>query len=336
LLLFTGQHPALDPAEFGLDGFQSRNLGCPGQLNPYDHTRAVEERMRTELARPPALLIVQGDTSSAYGAARAAFIHGTPVAHVEAGLRTHDPRAPWPEEEFRCAIDARAELLFAPTQLNAANLRGERNSGAVHVTGNSGIDSLLRTMAGVPPRVRESGRPRLLVTCHRRESWGAGLDEIAGALAEIAAARDVTIELVLHPNPAVAEAFRAQLSGVRGIELIAPLPHRELVDRMLGCDLVLSDSGGIQEEAPALGVPLLVLREKTERPEAIDCGSARIVGVNKERIVAETVRLLDHPLELADMARPRFPFGEGRSGERIAAVVADWLEGRKGQAFGER
>jgi UDP-N-acetylglucosamine 2-epimerase (non-hydrolysing) len=335
LLLFTGQHPALDPAEFGLDGFQSRNLGCPGQLNPYDHARAVEERMRAELVRPPSLLVVQGDTSSAYGAARAGFVHGIPVAHVEAGLRTHDARAPWPEEEFRCAIDARAELLFAPTALNAANLAGERNSGSVHVTGNSGIDSLLRTKAEVPTRLRESGRPRLLVTCHRRESWGPGLDEIAGALAAIAAARDVTIELVLHPNPAVAETLRAQLAGVRGIELIAPLPHRELIERMLGCDLVLSDSGGIQEEAPALGVPLLVLREKTERPEAIACGSARIVGVDEERIVAETLRLLDHPLELADMARPRFPFGEGRSGERIAAIVCGWLDGRKRQAFGE-
>ena len=210
MLLFTGQHPALDPGEFGLDGYPSRNLGCVGQINPYDHARAVEERMRIELRRPPALLVVQGDTSSAYGAARAAFVHGTPVAHVEAGLRTHDSQAPWPEEEFRCAIDSRAELLFAPTVLNAANLSGERSSGAVHVTGNSGIDSLLRTKAEVPSRVRESGRPRLIVTCHRRESWGTGLDEIAGALAAIAAARNVTIELVLHPNPAVAEAFRAR------------------------------------------------------------------------------------------------------------------------------
>lgn len=293
----------------------------------------VEERLRGELGRGPALLVVQGDTSSAYGAARAAFIHGTPVGHVEAGLRTHDPSQPWPEEEFRAAIDSRADLLFAPTALNAANLAAERISDAIHVTGNSGIDALLQTTAGLGPRPRRDGRRRLLVTCHRRESWGSGLHEIAGALAEIASLRDVGIELVLHPNPVVAQALGRQLAGRKRIDLIAPLPHRTLIEHMLASDLVLSDSGGIQEEAPALGVPLLVLREKTERPEAIDCGAARIAGVTRERILEETLRLLDHPDELEEMARPRFPFGDGTAGERIAGIVSGWLETRRRQAF---
>jgi len=329
LLVVTGQHPGLDLAEHGLGDFATEPLGCPGETNPYNHARNVEERLRAKLSRRPDLLIVQGDTSSAYGAALAGFATGVAVAHVEAGLRTYDPQLPWPEEEFRSAIDARAELLFAPTDVAAANLASERVNGAIHITGNSGIDALLETVAQLPTeQLRETGTRKLLVTCHRRESWGSGLEQIGNAIAAIAARSDVAIDVVLHPNPGVAEPLRRQLHKLATVELLAPLSHVALIERMRGCDLILSDSGGIQEEAPALGVPLLVLRDKTERPEALASGNALLVGVNAADIVAAVDRLLDDPAEWAAMSHRSYPFGDGRSAPRIAHIIHQWLDGR--------
>jgi UDP-N-acetylglucosamine 2-epimerase (non-hydrolysing) len=271
---------------------------------------------------------VQGDTSSALGAALAGFTAGIPVAHVEAGLRTHDPSLPWPEEEYRTAIDADADLLFAPTELAAANLRAEKVGGEIHVTGNSGIDALLGTVSRLPPpSLRDSRVRRLLVTCHRRESWQDGLGSIAAALAELAG-QGVEADFILHPNPFVATSMRRLLAGVRGVRLIDPCGHEELLLRMRDADLVLSDSGGIQEEAPALGVALLILRGKTERPEGIATGNSRLVGTDRGRIVAEVRRLLDNPAALAAMSRPALPFGDGRSGPRIASIIMSWLQQR--------
>ncbi|MBA3669530.1 MAG: UDP-N-acetylglucosamine 2-epimerase (non-hydrolyzing) [Sphingomonas sp.] len=329
LLLVTGQHPQLDLASFGLSDFRSVELDCPGQTNPYNHARQVEERVRDQFQRHPDLLVVQGDTSSAFGAAQAAFAAGVPVAHVEAGLRTYDPRLPWPEQEFRSAIDARALLLFAPTALAAANLASERLDGAVHITGNSGIDALIETVARLPPEpLRAAGHQRILVTCLRRETWGSGLAEIGDAIAAIAEGENVRIEVVLHPNPAVARPLSERLRRLKHIALLAPMSHSDLIERMRGCDLLLSDSGGIQEEAPALGVPLLVLRDKTERPEAITSGNARLVGVKAERIIAEARALLGNPVERAAMARRNFPFGDGRSAPRMARIIEQWLTTR--------
>jgi len=276
----------------------------------------------------PDLVVVQGDTSSALGAALAGFTAGIPVAHVEAGLRTHDPSLPWPEEEYRTAIDADADLLFAPTELAAANLRAEKVGGEIHVTGNSGIDALLGTVSRLPPpSLRDSRVRRLLVTCHRRESWQDGLGSIAAALAELAG-QGVEADFILHPNPFVATSMRRLLNGVRGVRLIDPCGHEELLLRMRDADLVLSDSGGIQEEAPALGVALLILRGKTERPEGIAAGSSRLVGTDRGRIVSEVRRLLDDPAALAAMSRPVLPFGDGRAGPRIASIIMSWLQQR--------
>ena len=325
-MIFTGQHPGLDPIDHGLDGFAAADLGCPGCEDPRAHALAVARRLAPLLAARPDLLIVQGDTSSAFGGALAAEKAGVPLAHVEAGLRTHDPRLPWPEEEFRVAIDARAALLFAPTELSAANLRAEGVAGAVHVTGNSGIDALLAAAASLPPAVRRE-RPHLLVTCHRRESWGEGLAGIAAAIAELTGDGKVTAGVLLHPNDYVSAAMERLLGGVRGVRLLPPCSHRQLLQAMREATLVLSDSGGIQEEAPALGVPLLVLREKTERPEALGSGNMILVGTGRARIVAEARRLLADPAVLAAMARPVLPYGDGGSGPRIAAIVADWLSG---------
>jgi UDP-N-acetylglucosamine 2-epimerase (non-hydrolysing) len=329
----TGQHPALDPADHGLGDFPSVRLDCPGEEDPHAHVGRVTTAMLPLLQRRPDLLVVQGDTSSALGAALAAFTAAVPVAHVEAGLRTHDPSLPWPEEEYRTAIDARAELLFAPTITAAANLRAEHVPGAIHVTGNTGIDTLLEVEAQLPPpTLPEGGTKRLLATCHRRESWGEGVKAIAAAVIELARDGETAIDVVLHPNAHVSQAMADLLQGHRGIALIAPCSHAELVERMRDADLVLSDSGGIQEEAPALGTPLLVLRDKTERPEGLASGNAVLVGTSAGAIARTARRLLDDPLARAAMAQRSFPYGDGRAAPRIAAVIEHWLDAENRRA----
>jgi UDP-N-acetylglucosamine 2-epimerase (non-hydrolysing) len=324
-LILTGQHPRLDLHQFGLGAFATDLLHCRGEEDPHRHVAAVADAMVSRLAAPPQLLVVQGDTSSALGASLAAITSGVPVAHVEAGLRTHDPLLPWPEEEYRTAIDSHADLLFAPTSTAAENLRAERVRGEVHVTGNTSIDALLAIEAGLPPvQRRRTSRPRLLVTAHRRESWGEGLRSIAAALLELA--REAEIHFILHPNVHVAATMRGALGRSRNIRLLEPCGHAELVQRMRGADLILSDSGGIQEEAPALGVPLLVLRDKTERPEGIADGSAILVGTWSERIVRKAQRVLHDSDGLARMRGRSFPYGDGKAAQRIAQSIEDWLE----------
>ena len=326
-LILTGQHADLDLERFGLGGFPAERLDCPGQEDPHRHVGAVTEAMLSRLAPRPKLLVVQGDTSSALGAALAGFTAGVPVAHVEAGLRTHDPLLPWPEEEYRTAIDARADLLFAPTAWAAKNLAAEEVPGEIYVTGNTSVDAVLALEARLPPPERIAGElPRILVTAHRRESWAEGLRSIASALCDLAS--EARIEFVLHPNPHVAATMRDFLEGKQNIELALPYSHAELVQRMRCAELVLSDSGGIQEEAPALGVPLLVLRDKTERPEGIATGCARLVGTSAERIVGEVRLLLRDSSALAAMRQRSFPYGDGRAAPRIAAIIDWWLDHR--------
>jgi UDP-N-acetylglucosamine 2-epimerase (non-hydrolysing) len=330
-LILTGQHANLDRRDFELGDYPAERLACPGEVDPHSHVGAVAAALLPRLADAPDLLVVQGDTSSALGAALAGFTAGVPVAHVEAGLRTHDPLLPWPEEEYRTAIDAHADLLFAPTETAAANLRDERAPGEIHVTGNSSIDAVLAAEASLPCTTPHPGGAGIvLVTAHRRESWGDGLASISAALRELAS--DATIDFVLHPNAHVAATMRELLGGIRNIRLLEPCSHRRLIQRMREADLVLSDSGGIQEEAPALGVPLLVLREKTERPEGLACGSATLVGTSPDRIAAEARRILHAPDARFDMRRRHFPYGDGKSGPRIAAIIDDWLQRRGGTA----
>ena len=327
-LIFTGQHQALDPVDFALDSFPRADLGCPGQEDPHSHVQMVTATLLPRLRDAPDMVVVQGDTSSALGGALAAFMAGIPVAHVEAGLRTHDPMLPWPEEEYRTAIDADADLLFAPTELAAANLSAEGVPGEIHITGNTSIDALLETESRLPPPQANAGAaPRILITCHRRESWRDGLRSIAAAVIELAAG-DVRADFVLHPNAYVAAEMRRLLDGSPGVRLLEPCGHEDLLRRMREATLVLSDSGGIQEEASALGVPLLVLRDKTERPEGIACGTARLVGTDCDRILAEARRMLDDPAERARMSRKVFPFGDGQAARRIAAIIDGWLEER--------
>ena len=276
------------------------------------------------------MLIVQGDTSSALGAALAGFDSAVPVAHVEAGLRTGDPASPWPEEAYRSTIDSQATLLFAPTDSAAANLADEAVPGAVFVTGNSGIDALRAAERQLPPpSLHERARPCLLVTCHRRESWGDGLAGIASALRAIAESGLADIRFVLHPNAHVTATMRQALGGCRGIELVDPCSYAAMLELMRDADLVLSDSGGMQEEAPGLGVPLLVLRDKTERSEGIASGNARLVGTDPQQIRSEVERLLCDPVALAAMANRAFPYGDGYAAPRIAGVIEEWLKSQR-------
>ena len=325
----TGQHPALDVADHGLRGFDTVELACPGEADPDRHARRVADDIAGLLDTPPDLLVVQGDTSSALGGALAGFERGVPVAHVEAGLRTHDTRLPWPEEGYRTRIDAGSVLLFAPTAGAADNLRGEAVAGAIHVTGNTAIDAVLSVAAQLPrqsQQVRE--RRSVLVTCHRRESWGEGLRSVAAALRQLAGDGIAAIDVILPPNAHVAQTMRGLLQGCANLSLIEPCGHARLIELMRDADLVLSDSGGMQEEAPALGVPLLVLRDKSERPEGIASGNMRLVGTLSAGIVAEARRILGDPAERARMSRRAFPYGDGKAAPRIAAIIAQWLAAR--------
>lgn len=329
-LLITGQHPGLELGDHGFQGFAAANLDCPGQPDPMLHAELVRAAMTRLLVRDlPELLLVQGDTSSALGGALAARDFGIPLAHVEAGLRSHDPNLPWPEEENRVAIDRLSDLLFAPTGGNAANLRREKVSGVIHVTGNSGIDALAAMVGPLPVRPRRRWWPsrqfRLLVTCHRRENWLVGIDGLARALT-LLSERGVTSDVLLPPNPKVTERMTRSMGSRAGIRLVPPLSHAATVEAMRSADLLLSDSGGMQEEAPALGIPLLVLRDKTERPEGLAGGTMELIGTECERIVAAVERLRGDRAALREMSRPCLPFGDGRSAPRIARLCVQFLE----------
>lgn len=333
-LLLTGQHPRLDLEALGLRHLPAIQLHRKAGGDPHSYADHLAQAIQPHLRQAATqLVIVQGDTASALGGALAGFRTVTPVAHVEAGLRSHDPALPWPEEDNRVAIDAGAALLFAPTATSAENLRREGVSGAVHITGNTGIDALRQRVGRFPtvPRSRLGGLPRLLVTCHRRENWGAAFLPVALALLEIARSPWVGIDVVLHPNPQQAELMRELLSGNPRIRLLAPMGHEGMLAAMQQSFLILSDSGGIQEEAPALGIPLLVLRSKTERPEGIASGNMVLVGTESGRIVDEVRRLLDDDAAYRAMATPALPYGDGYASQRIADTLVAWLKQRQQQ-----
>jgi UDP-N-acetylglucosamine 2-epimerase (non-hydrolysing) len=250
------------------------------------------------------------------------------LGHVEAGLRSFDLQHPWPEERNRVLIDQIAHLLFAPTQQAAANLAADPDvKGIVQVTGNTGIDALLFTRSRITPAARPlPGLPSLiLLTCHRRENIGEGIERICMAVLRLAARGDVIILCPVHPNPAVGNAIRARLGGHPAIRLLGALPYRDTVAAMAAARLILTDSGGIQEEAPALGIPTLVLRDVTERPEALATGNLALVGTDTDKIVATAARLLDDPAAHAAMGRPAFPFGQGNAAEKILDGVEQYF-----------
>ena len=270
----------------------------------------------------PALALVQGDTTTAAAAALACRYAGVPVGHVEAGLRSFDRENPFPEEDNRVAADHLSALHFAPTTAALANLRREGISGPwSSVTGNTGVDSALWAAARAAPR--EAGC--ILVTLHRRESFGRPLAGMLGALRALAASRsDARIVFSVHPNPAVRRAARSQRAHPR-LKLQTPLPYVDFIGLLAACRFLVTDSGGLQEEAAALGKPVLVAREVTERPELLAAGGGRLVGRDPRRLLGEARRLLDDDSLLRRMGRARNPFGDGRAGERVAALVQRWL-----------
>ncbi|MGU3390323.1 non-hydrolyzing UDP-N-acetylglucosamine 2-epimerase [Sphingomonas sp. M1A8_2b] len=285
-------------------------------------------------AERPDLVVVQGDTATAMTGALAAYYRKVPVAHVEAGLRSGDIYQPWPEEVNRRIVAPIAALHFAPTDTAAEALRRETIAAdTIHVTGNTVIDALHWTAdrvaadpslaAGLDDiATRFAGKRLILVTTHRRENFGDGMAAIARAIDRIAARDDVAVLFPVHPNPNVVSVMDAILGDRANVARIEPLDYPHFVRALGMADIVLTDSGGVQEEAPALGKPVLVMRETTERPEGIAAGTAKLIGTDEDRIVTEIFALLDHPTAYAAMARAHNPFGDGHAAERIAAIIA--------------
>jgi UDP-N-acetylglucosamine 2-epimerase (non-hydrolysing) len=282
----------------------------------------------------PDWVVVQGDTATAMTGAIAAYYRKIPVAHVEAGLRSGNIHQPWPEEVNRKVIGTIAALHCAPTETSARALRRENvDPAAIHVTGNTVIDALHwitgriaarpELAAGLADLERRFAGKRIIgVTSHRRENFGEGMEAIADAIRRLAARSDVAMIFPVHLNPNVCAVMNERLGGLDNVALINPLDYPHFA-RLLGiATLMLTDSGGVQEEAPALGKPVLVMRETTERPEGVEAGTAKLVGTDANRIVGEAERLLDDPAAYAAMARAHNPFGDGRSAARIAELLA--------------
>lgn len=332
----TAQHrEMLDQvlALFGIVPDVDLDLMRPDQT-PSQVASAALERLDALLeTERPDWVLVQGDTTTVMAASLAAYHRRICIGHVEAGLRTHDKWRPFPEEMNRRIADHLGDLLFAPTEQARRNLLAEGiPDERIRVTGNTVIDALL-WVASLPFDAHNSNMPTweranvrtILVTAHRRESFGEPLRRICAALRTLAGRGDIHIVYPVHRNPNVWETVYAELDGTAGITLLPPVDYRELVYLLQNCTLVLTDSGGIQEEAPSLGKPVLVLREATERPEGVEAGTARVVGTDPERIVSEATRLLDDPEAYNSMAQAVNPYGDGHAAERIVTALLEGI-----------
>ncbi|GAC1601246.1 MAG: type 8 capsular polysaccharide synthesis protein Cap8P [Ramlibacter sp.] len=275
------------------------------------------------------MCIVQGDTESAFLGALAAFYQQIPIAHVEAGLRTYNLSRPFPEEGLRQMISRLALHHFAPTQRACDALRTEGIAhDKVQLTGNTVVDAQHWAVANRGIKRNVQGRGHILVTVHRREHWGFEMEEIFHAVAEIAREHaDAEILFPVHLNPVVQTAAQSILSGIRNVQLVAPMNYLEMQQALVNASLVLTDSGGLQEEAPTFGVPVLVLREETERPEAVEAGCAVVIGPGREAIVREVRRLTHDELAYRRMQQPANPYGDGQASRRIVETLAGHLLG---------
>ena len=329
----TGQHRSmLDQVNnlFGIEPDHDLNIFEPGQTLNGILSQTIDGLDKLFSVNRPDAVVVQGDTTTSTAAAMAAFYHGIPVVHVEAGLRSGNPLSPFPEEGNRKITSQIASLHLAPTEGSRRNLLAENiNPDDIVVTGNTVIDALLATVdKNVPfadPELEElaaSGRKVLLVTTHRRENQGEGMQGIGRALARIAKTEpDLTIVLPIHANPVVRQAVLPHLDGLANVLVTEPLEYGEFTRLLSLAHLILTDSGGVQEEAPSLGVPVLVMRENTERPEAVEAGVVKLIGTNEDRIVSE-VSLLLHDTEAFDsMAKAVNPYGDGTAAERSLAAI---------------
>lgn len=319
---------------FGIDPDWDLDLMAPGQ-DLTDLTSRVLPALRRVLEEwRPDIVLVQGDTTTAFAAALAAFYARLDIGHVEAGLRTGNRYSPWPEEINRRLAGALATHHFAPTERARHNLLAEGTpDDRIWVTGNTVIDALLQVAEiarGEAARelsedfaFLNSSRRLIVVTGHRRENFGQGFESICRALRRIAEREDVEIVYPVHLNPNVQKPVRSILDGVSNIHLIEPLDYLPFVGLLDRAYLILTDSGGIQEEAPSLGKPVLVMRDTTERPEAVDAGTVVLVGTEEERMVSETLRLLEDERHYESMARAHNPYGDGRAAQRIVKELLD-------------
>jgi UDP-N-acetylglucosamine 2-epimerase (non-hydrolysing) len=343
IVCVTGQHRTLLQQvlnEFGIVAHHDLGIMVPNQtLN--ELTSRLFAAMDTLLDQvKPDRVLVHGDTTTAMVAAVAAFQRRIPVAHVEAGLRTHDIAQPRPEEMNRRFVDVVSDMLFAPTQASKDNLDAERLAGRIHITGNTVIDALqlsvgkiahdgaLRARLDAQLPVLLPEKKLLLVTGHRRENFGAGFENLCSALRALSRRPDIQIVYPVHLNPNVRAPVLASLSDCSNVHLIEPLGYLQFVRLMQQAHVILTDSGGIQEEAPSLGKPVLVLRDVTERPEAVAAGTVRLVGTDAARIVSSVNELFDDGGPWHSYALRHNPYGDGHAAERIVSAL-------KGEPFKE-
>lgn len=316
------------------------DLMTPGQTLASSASRMLAALEPVYRDAKPDIVYVQGDTTTTFCGALAAFYSRIPAGHIEAGLRTGDMAQPFPEEANRVLTGRLAALHFAATESAKLNLLRENvPPETIHVTGNSGIDAVLhvrdRLVSGElkAPELGfpAAGKRLIVVTAHRRESFGEGFENICRALRKIASRDDVEIVYPVHRNPNVMEPVLRNLGGLDNVHLIDPLDYVPFVDLMRRAYLLLTDSGGVQEEGPSLGKPILVMREKTERPEAVEAGTVRLVGTDEAKIAGEAIRLLDDADARESMARIHNPYGDGHASERIADGTLAYF-GRHGRA----
>ncbi|MFP4221678.1 MAG: non-hydrolyzing UDP-N-acetylglucosamine 2-epimerase [Phormidium sp.] len=334
-VILTGQHREMVQqvmALFELTAERDLDIMKPQQTLTDITRRSLQGLESVFQELHPDLVIVQGDTTTAFAATLAAFYQKIPVGHVEAGLRTDQLFDPYPEEANRRLISQLTSLHFAPTTRAVENLRKSGVIGAIHHTGNTVIDALLSVAAQRPscevPGLDWGQYRVLLATVHRRENWGTRLKSIAeGFLRILDQVQDTALLLPLHRNPTVREPLQEMLGNHERVFLTDPLDYTALVGAIARCTLLLTDSGGLQEEAPALGKPVLVLRETTERPEAVEAGTARLIGTEGDRIASEAVTLLQDPQAYQTMANAVNPFGDGQACQRILQIVSQYLQG---------
>jgi UDP-N-acetylglucosamine 2-epimerase len=306
------------------------NVMLPGQTLSQLTANLLMRLDQVMVERRPDWVLVQGDTTTVMAASLAAYYHRVKVGHVEAGLRTGDKWQPYPEEINRRVTDVLADLYFAPTEKSRQNLLREGvPAHAVVLTGNTVVDALqmtvhrLRQREGLSRRWAKDGQWLILVTAHRRENFGQPLVSICRALSEIAVRYGSRVQLVypVHPNPNVLGPVHEMLGGIPNITLTEPLGYYDFVRLMSEAHLILTDSGGLQEEAPSLGVPVLVLRQVTERPEGVEAGVAKVVGTDDQAILENVITLLEDKTAYQRMAHAANPYGDGRAAERIVQAI---------------
>jgi UDP-N-acetylglucosamine 2-epimerase (non-hydrolysing) len=333
VVTLTGQHRTIVEqvnSMFGIRPDHNLDVIRPRQ-SLHGLTARVLERLSPALQQErPDAVVVQGDTTSAFAGALAAFYEQIPVVHVEAGLRTGDLSSPFPEEANRRLTGQIATLHLAPTPVSEGNLlRDGISSRRVMVTGNTVIDALLWTVQQHVPygdpvleAIDSTDAPTLLVTAHRRESWGQRMRNVASAVARLARKHpDLIVVLPLHPNPVVREGLLPALRGLDNVMLVEPMAYGAFARLLHRSTIVLTDSGGVQEEAPSLGKPVLVMRDTTERPEAVSAGTARLVGTDPERVYSAVDQLLTSPRAYETMANAVNPYGDGRAAQRTAKAI---------------